>query len=305
MHEYLNTVPFELYELHLFELVAETLSFTDAAREAGLTQSAMTRQIRGMEKSLGVDLFERTTRRVTLTAAGRLLLEKSKAILTATNDLVRDLQVQFELAPPVLRIGIARTIGLSYLPGYFFGFQKKHPEVRLLISQGNSNDLLAAVEARQLDAGLVCPPRSLPRALQITHRFTDAFTFIVPPGHPVGMHKAKITLKELRRKFGNDRWLLIRSDGNTGAFFARWLAQQDWNLQPAMELDSFDMIVNLVSLGLGVSLVPHRALPLYAQRRAVQRITLKSPFERELAVVVRKNRKMPETLRSFVGGVLF
>jgi DNA-binding transcriptional LysR family regulator len=72
-----------------------------------------------------------------------------------------------------------------------------------------------------------------------------------------------------------------------------------------MELDSFDMIVNLVSLGLGFSLVPHRVLPLYAQRRAVQRITINNNFERELAVVVRRNRVMPEPLRSFVGGVLF
>src|SRR4051812_28847236 len=124
MHEYLNTVPFDLYELHLFQLVADARSFTEGARRARLTQSAMTRQIRGMEKALGVDLFERTTRHVTLTAAGRLLLEKSGTILEATGELVTDLQTHFHLAPKVLRIGVARSIGLGYLPGYFFGFQK-------------------------------------------------------------------------------------------------------------------------------------------------------------------------------------
>jgi DNA-binding transcriptional LysR family regulator len=305
MHEYLSTVPFDLYQLHLFHLVARTRSFTEAARMAGLTQSAMTRQIRAMEISLGVDLFERTTRHVALTAPGRLLLEKSGVILDTTGGLVKDLQARFNLSPKVLRIGIARSIGLGYLPGYFFGFQKKHPAVRLLISQGNSNELLEKVETRELDAGLVCPPRSFPRSLQITHRFTDAFTFIAPPSASGTTGARQMSVQELEKQFGTERWLLIRREGNTGALFARWLKQQNCDLQPAMELDSFDMIVSLVSLGLGVSLVPHRVLPLYAQRRSVHRINIKNTFQRELAVVVRKNRVIPEPLRSFVDGVLF
>lgn len=304
MNEYLSTVPFDLYELHLFQLVARTSSFTQAAHKAGLTQSAMTRQIRGMENALGVDLFERTTRRVVLTAAGRLLLDKSQVILDATGAAVKELQDEFNLAPKTLRVGVARSIGLGYLPGFFFGFQKKHPSVRLHITQGTSNGLVAAVEARELDAGLVCPPSSLPRPLQITHRFQDAFTFITPPNTDTSGNTS-VTIKDLKQKYRNDRWLMLHRQGHTGALLTRWLKKNNWNLEPAMELDSFDMIVNLVSLGLGVSLVPHRVLPLYAQRRSVRRYTLKNPFTRDLAVVIRKNRNTPEPLRSFVDGVLF
>ena len=72
-----------------------------------------------------------------------------------------------------------------------------------------------------------------------------------------------------------------------------------------MELDSFDVIVNLVSLGLGVSLVPHRVLALYGERRKFRRIATKPRFTRELAVVVRKNRRQPEPLASFIQSVLF
>ena len=70
MNEFLATGPFDLYELQLFHLVAEHQNFTKAGRAAGLTQSAITRQIRGMEDRLGVVLFERTTRHVRLTPAG-------------------------------------------------------------------------------------------------------------------------------------------------------------------------------------------------------------------------------------------
>jgi DNA-binding transcriptional LysR family regulator len=84
-----------------------------------------------------------------------------------------------------------------------------------------------------------------------------------------------------------------------------WLRTQNWLVEPAMELDSFDFIANLVSLGLGVSLVPHRVLALYGNRRAVQRIATRRRFSRELAVVVRRNRITPEPLRSFIENILF
>src|ERR1041385_2388323 len=73
VNEFLATGPFDLYELKLFHLVAEHRNFTRAGQAAGLTQSAITRQIQGMEARLGTPLFERTTRSVTLTAAGAAL----------------------------------------------------------------------------------------------------------------------------------------------------------------------------------------------------------------------------------------
>ena len=119
MNEFLTKVPFDLYELSLFRLVAELGSFTKAGQKAGLGQSAITRQIRGMEEQLGVALFERTTRQVNLTSAGRLLYEKSTPILAATEATLKQLREEFHLVPQTLRIGVARSIGLAYYPGFF------------------------------------------------------------------------------------------------------------------------------------------------------------------------------------------
>jgi DNA-binding transcriptional LysR family regulator len=304
-HEYLATVPFDLYELNLFHLVAKTGSFTKAGQQAGLTQSAITRQIRGMEKKLGVTLFERTTRQVHLTLAGEMLFEKSSAILQATNDVLHQLQHAFHLVPRTLRVGFARSIGLAYLPGYFFQFQRKHPEVQLNVAQKTSAEILRGLETRELDAGLLCPPKHLPRGLQITHRFRDEFTLIVPPSLELPESDSPIPLKRLKKLLAGQRWLALDRHGNTGQQLTQWLTKQDWKIEPAMELDSYDTIVNLVSLGLGVSLVPHRVLPIYQQRREVRRVLIKPTFERELAVVVRKSRKLPEPLDAFVENVLF
>ncbi len=305
MNEYLATSPFDLYELHLFQLVAETGSFTKAGQRAGLTQSAITRQISGMEQRLGVLLFERTTRQVSLTPAGKSLHKKSAPILDATSAALHHLQHEFNLVPKTLRVGMARSIGLAYLPGFFFAFQRKFPEVQIQVVQLTSREILDAVEAKNLDAGLLCPPPRLSRGLQITHQFNDEFTFIAPPRFQLSENLARTNLKTLKKNLDGQRWLMIDRESNTGKQLRHWLEEQNWRIEPAMELDSFDVIVNLVSLGLGVSIVPHRVLPIYEQRRAVKRISMAHRFSRELVVVVRKNRQPPRHLAGFVENVLF
>jgi DNA-binding transcriptional LysR family regulator len=231
--------------------------------------------------------------------------EKSKTILDATNELLDEVQRTFGKVSPTLRIGVARSIGLAYLPGYFFTFQRKRPEVQLQITHQASREILGALEGGNLDAGLVCPPPRLPSSLKVTHRFADEFTVITPPQFPLAPAVTTATFKQLKKHFANQRWLLIDREGFTGRRLNHWLQTQGWHIEPAMELDSFDVIVNLVSLGLGVSLVPHRVLALYGQRRIVRRIAIHPRFSRELAVVVRCNRVTPEPLRSFVENVLF
>jgi len=305
MNQFLATTPFDLYELTLFQLVAETGSFTRAAERAGLTQSAITRQIHGVETRLGVSLFERTTRRVCLTRAGQLLREKSKTILQQAGELLEDVQRSAGRLSSSLRVGVARSIGLAYLPGYFFAFQRRHPEVQLQVTLQSSRELLALLETGNLDAGLVCPPRRMSPVLQVTHRFVDEFTAIAPPQFSLEPETTTVTLKQLKRLFAAQRWLLLDRRGFTGRRLHDWLLAQRWPIEPAMELDSFDVIVNLVSLGFGVSLVPHRVLALYGNRRVVRRFGFRPRFSRDLAVVVRRNRVMPEPLRSFVQSVLF
>ncbi|HWQ90184.1 MAG TPA: LysR family transcriptional regulator substrate-binding protein, partial [Clostridia bacterium] len=241
----------------------------------------------------------------TLTRPGRLLQEKSAGILKATENLFTDLQQLFNRQPPTLRVGVARSIGLAYLPGYFFAFHRKHPEVHLQLVQQTSREIVAGLEAGDLDAGLVCPPEQLPRPLQVTHRFADEFVVIVPPETPLPTELSTITIPELKKLLTTLRWLMIEPATHTGHRLNLWLQKQGSRIEPSMELDSFDVIVNLVSLGFGASLVPHRVLPLYEQRRAVRRLSIQPRFQRDLAVVIRRNRQPAEVLSAFVACVLF
>lgn len=113
MHDYLARVPFDLYALSLFRLVAGQRSFTRAAEQAGLTQSAVTRQIRSMEDKLGVPLLERTTRSVAPTAAGAWLLKESERLLGDVDGVLRHMREEFAGAKKVVQVGVSRSIALS------------------------------------------------------------------------------------------------------------------------------------------------------------------------------------------------
>ncbi len=306
MHESPLLAPLDIYELHLFRLVAQTGSFTRASRLAGLTQSAITRQIQGIESRLGVTLLERTTRHVQPTDAGRFLLEQSGRILGEMTHSVRRLREEFAAAPKTVSVGVSRTVGLAYLPGFFVSYQRRFPEVQLKVSHQSSPELLAALEARELDAALLCPPDRLTGGFDVAHRFADDFTLIVPAGHTLPADAAPLDPGTLRGLLGKDqRWLLPDGRTNTGRRLRVWMDENGLRVRSVMELDSFDLIINLVGLGMGVALVPHRALPLYLRQRKVRRVTLRPRFSRELVVLIRRELPPREHVRWFVESVLF
>ena len=304
MNQFLSTVPFDLYELALFHLVVKHRSFTRAAEIAGLTQSAITRQIQGIENSLGIQLLERTTRNVRVTPAGDFLFHEAARLLGDVDRSLHQLAQEFAGARKEIRVDVSRTIGLAYLPGFFYANLRRLPQIGYRVTYQASDQILTALEANEQDIGVLCPPARLPKTLRVTHRFADSFTVIASAKHSGELEKhfkTKARIEWLK----NQNWLLIDEHSNTGGQLRSWMKRQGWRIEPTMQLDNFDLIINLVSLGMGVSFVPIRALALYNQRHKLVRIPLPARFTRELVVVVRKHRKLPAHLEQFIANVLF
>jgi len=304
MNQFLNTVPFDLYELALFHLVVKHRSFTKAAEIAGLTQSAITRQIQGVENSLGIQLLERTTRNVRVTPAGEFLYREAARLLGDVDRSLHHLAQEFAGARKEIHVDVSQTISLAYLPGFFHANLRRLPQIGYRVAFQASDQILTALESNEQDIGVLCPPARLPKTLRVTHRFEDAFTVIASAEHSdelKALSKTKARIEWLKQQ----NWLLIDEHSNTGQRLRSWLKRQRWRIDPTMQLDNFDLIINLVSLGMGVSFVPIRALALYNQRQKLVRISLPTRFTRELVVVVRKHRKLPAHLEQFIANVLF
>ena len=304
-HELLSRRPFDLYQLHLFRLVAESGSFTRAAQITGLTQSAITRQIQSIEQQLGLSLLTRTTRSVVTTAAGKFLLQESAPVLGDVDVLLRRLREEYADAPREVRVGVSRSVSLAYLPGFFSANMRQGPTVISRVTHESSQTILASLESDALDIGVLLPPARLSPRLRITHQFRDAFTFIANGDR---LAEAKVNLKkqaELKRWLELQPWLALQDSTQTGRRLTAWLKQQKLSVRAAMELDNFDLIINLVAVGVGASIVPQRSLALYARRHAIVRLPWPKRFVRELVVVVRRQRQTPEHIQRFVENILF
>jgi len=303
-NQFLATHPFDLYDLALFQLVVRNQSFTKAAEIAGLTQSAITRQIQGIEKSLGLTLLERNTRNVKATPAGRFLYRDAARLLGDVDQSLSNLTQQFAGARKIVRVDVSRSISLAHLPGFFHANLRCVPGIGYRVACQSSEEILSAIEANEQDIGVLCPPTRLPRTVRVTHRFSDDFVLISSAGSAPDikvLSKAKSRADWLARQI----WLLIDAHTNTGQRLRAWMRSQGLKVEPTMELDSFDLIINLVALGMGVSFVPARALALYNQRQKLVRIPLSERFTREIVVVVRKRRDTAEHIERFIANVLF
>lgn len=304
VNEYLATGPFDLYELHLFHLVVRHQSFTRAAEAAGLTQSAVTRQMQSMELSLGLDLLERTTRSVRLTAAGEFLYRESIRMLGDVDATLVRLREEFGGARKLVRVGVSPTISLAYLPGFFHANLRRLPQVACRVRPMPSDEMLAALQGNDLDLAVMSRGPRLPANLQVTHRFSDSFC-LIGPGGGADASSGRMKLRYFPTWAAAQNWLMLSDSSNTGRQLRRWIRGQGWELEPAMELESFDLIINLVALGMGVSFVPTRALALYGQKKSLRRLALPVKFQRELIVIRRRQRKPAEHLSQFVENILF
>ena len=300
MQQYLATKPFDLHALHLYHLVVKHRSFTRAAREAGLSQSALTRQMQSLESRLGVALINRTTRSVEVTEAGQYLASEATRLIGGVTATLDGLHAAFGSARPEVRVSVSRTLAMAHMPGLFHANHQRHPEVLCRVNYHAGSSILTALEASETDIGVLSPPAKLPDSVKITHRFKDRFELIAPAAlvAPKRADRFKLWLQQ-------QSWLMIDSRTNTGQSLRRWMKRNGLAMTPTMELDSFDLIINLVASGYGVAFVPRRALALYRRKESLVPLPFAPSFEREVVVLTRKHRKLPTHVARFVENILF
>ena len=303
VNDFISQVPFDLYELALFRLVVKHGGFTAAAQVAGLTQSAVTRQIQGIENALGIPLLRRTTRTLALTPAGEFLFREASRLIGDVESSIRIIRQEYAGAPREVRVAVSHTVGLAYLPGFFHLSVRQLSGVNYQVRARRSSELLLELEADEHDIGVICPQNRLPRTVRVAHKFSDVFTLIGPEK----LSAEYLALPEDKRKawLRNQTWLLIDPNTVTGERLQKWLSRTGLRVTGEFSLDNFDLIINLVALGMGLSFVPARALALYAQKRSIKRFPFAPRFTRELVVITRNRRTTPPHIQQFIANILF
>ncbi|RYD19795.1 MAG: LysR family transcriptional regulator [Verrucomicrobiaceae bacterium] len=290
----------DLYSLHLLRQVAKFRGFTAAADACGLSQSALTRQVQGIEARLGIRVFERTTRSVTITEPGAVLLRETEAIHNILTGAMRRIREDYLGERREVRIGIARDLALSHIPGIFHAQKKLQPDVRVIVSQPADEDLLRLVENSALDLGILTEPRDFRSTAKITHRMADRFSIIVPAGEGDGASGSRF-----RQWMDARNWLLPPVRSRSRQLIDEWAEMQKVVLRPVMELESFDLMIQFVSMGMGAAFIPRRGLSAFPRKRLVEMIQPPVDLERQLIVISPAHSRSPEHVTRFVEGILF
>ncbi len=187
----------ELRQLRYFVTVARTLSFSDSARQLCVTQSTLSQQIKQLETELGTPLFERTSHSVTLTEAGREILDHAKrAIQEATlcGECIADLNT---LASGSLAIGVTYSFS-PILTETLLMFMKKYPRIKLNIFYKPMNELMELLSRREVDFVLAFKPTRPMPGIESHILFQNYLAAITSVHHPLAQ-KEKVTLADLEQ----------------------------------------------------------------------------------------------------------
>ena len=174
----------DLSQLRTFLAVARTGSFTKAAGDVWLTQSAVSRQMKDLERSLGTALFDRFGRGVHLTAAGRCLLEHAEATLRKAEDARRAVEEIEDGEAGELRLGATVTAANYLLPALLATYRREHPRVRLVLSPASTLRLLKQLRRNELDLAIL---GHVPRDpdLRMWGVIDDEVVLVSGPEHPL------------------------------------------------------------------------------------------------------------------------
>jgi DNA-binding transcriptional LysR family regulator len=247
----------ELRHLRYFAAVAETLSFTQAAADCGVAQSALSQQIARLEKDVGAELFTRSSRQVRLTEAGAVLLPWARRLLADAGHAQADVAALAGLRRGRLRLGVIQTAGGAVdLAAVLGDYHARHPGIELSVSYDTSTALLAAVLDGALDLALVgLGAERLPAGLDHRVLDEDRLVAVVSARHPLAARR-QVDLAELS---GDELIWFSRGTGLRGAVEAA-CARAGLTPAPRLEVGMIGEMVRLAAHGLGVAIVPGRSV---------------------------------------------
>ena len=240
--------------------VAETDSFTRAAERCLVVQSALSHQIARLERELGARLFERTSRRVSLTPAGAAFLPAARQCLEAADRAAAEVAAAVGEVRGRLAVGVIPTVTAVDIPSALRDFHVRYPQVRIRLKVGASDDLVEKVKGGCLDvAFLGLPVSAQPQGVAIHELARDSLVAVVAADHPLASEES-VSLRRLVAEPFVDLPAGTAARLQTDeAFEAAGLVRD-----VAYEVTTADYTARLVAPGLAIALVPRAWAPSLA-----------------------------------------
>ncbi|KNB52001.1 hypothetical protein AC230_15350 [Streptomyces caatingaensis] len=296
-----------LAQLRAFAAVAEHLHFRDAAAAISMSQPALSGAVAALEEALGIQLFERTTRKVLLSPAGERLAARARTVLDAVGALMEEAEAARAPFTGVLRLGVIPTVAPYLLPAVLRLVHDAYPDLDLRVHEEQTFSLLDGITSGRLDLLLLAVPAGAPGLAELP-LFDEDFVLVTPRDHPLAGRA------DLPREVLRDLDLLLLDEGHCLRDQALDVCREAGRAGGPVNAGAAGLstLVQLVGGGLGVTLLPATAVDVEATRAvglATARFAAPAP-SRRIALVMRSGaarqgefEELAEALRSALRGL--
>lgn len=284
-------INFELYKV--FYYVATTLSFSDAGKKLYISQSAVSQAVKTLESKLGQQLFSRSTKKVTLTPAGELLLRH----ITPAINLIRRGETQLTDANNLgqLHLCASDTICRYLLVPYLQQFHKRYPNIPIKVTNATSLHAVDLLEEGRVDLIVTNLPNSRLNPANIYRRIlTFRDVFVANPAF-FDLSEKELSLADLTR------YPLLMLDGKstTSEYLRELFLRNELDFVPDIELSSNDLLIDLACIGIGIACVPDYCVPKNSADLYQVILTDEIPH-REVAVSFNQKLPLSGSARAFL-----
>lgn len=273
----------DIKHLQYFIEVSNFNSFSKAANHLFITQPTISKMIKNLEAELGVELFDRSRKKLALTDAGKILLEQAKLVNKAFRNLETELDNLLELKTGHIRIGLPPIFDAHFFLKVIGLFHEKYPGITFQLKEEGSKSIEDAVEQNELDVGVIV----LPTQDELFHHFAfmeEDLMLILPTSHPLA-GRAEIDLALL----SSESFILFNKDF---ALNDRIISScNDAGFQPRVisESSQWSFIEEMVASKLGISLLPESICRHLSDHVCTVRVVNPS-INWNLAIIWRKNQ---------------
>lgn len=284
-----------LNHLFYFYEVARHGSFTRAARELLVSQSALSVQVRALESALGGALFDRRRNGVVLTDSGQRAFEVAERVFTEVEGLVADFQKTDRLVAASVTVCTVNSIGIYVLPDLLAVFREKSPEVRIRLDFRESETVMDQLYQGKTDLAIVPWERAYPDLAAIPLARNKMF-LVAPPDHPlVKLERPAPRDLEAYPFVGYHEGMHIRS--MIDALFRRMSLQIEYSV----ESSNAATIKQMVIAGMGLAFLPETAVAADIRRGVLARLDVPPlVMSQDVTLYLRRNRTLPRAAAGFV-----
>jgi LysR family hydrogen peroxide-inducible transcriptional activator len=284
---------FTLRQLQYIVAVADELSFHRAAARCHVSQPSLSAQLAQVEMALGVCLFERSRKKVLLTLAGRELVERARRLLIDADELTRAAESNSDPLAGTLRLGVIPTISPYLLPAVTPSLRKRFPRLRIAWTEEKTEVVVARLAEGELEGAVLALEADIGDvAREIVA--TDPFVLVTRREHRLATRSSPVREAEL---VSED--LLLLEDGHCFREQALQACSSAVLRDGAFRATSLSTLVQMVSGGAGITLIPQIAVETEARRARLHVRPLAGPAaHRTIALIWRKGAALEPTLRA-------